>query len=126
MPRKTCPGTSWPPTLADLKADRGIAADDTRDDVKLGQVVDAAVAFIERVHAETYDFEGADDPLLDSPDEVTLGLGTVRLAYRWHDRRRSPDALVSMSELGAGRVPSFDPDIDRMCRLGRYAPAVIA
>lgn len=115
----------WPPELDDLKIDNGIELDDHRDDDKLGQVLAAAVSFIEGVHEETYTFSGEPTDLQPAAD-VLLGLGTVRLAYRWHTRRRSPDALVSMSELGAGRVPSFDPDIDRMCRIGRYAPPVIA
>lgn len=115
----------WPPTLADLKIDQGIPANDTRDDAKLGQVLAAAVRFIEDVHDENYDFGQESGTDLLAAD-VLLGLGTIRLAFRWHTRRRSPDALVAMSELGAGRVPSFDPDIDRMCRIGRYAPPVIA
>jgi hypothetical protein len=31
-----------------------------------------------------------------------------------------------MGELGSGRVPSFDTDIDRLLRIGRFAPAVFA
>ena len=116
---------TWPPELDDLKIDNGVSLDDHRDDEKLGQVLAAAVAFIETVHEETFTFSGSPTDELPAAD-VTLGLGTVRLAFRWHTRRRSPDALVSMSEMGAGRVPSFDPDIDRMCRLGRFAPPVIA
>ncbi len=116
---------AWPPTLADLKVDRGIDVDDGRDDAKLGQVLAAAIAFIKDVHAETYLFADESGSVLP-PADVTLGLGTVRLAYRWHDRRRSPDAMVSMGELGAGRVSSFDSDIDRMCRIGRFAPPVFA
>jgi hypothetical protein len=49
----------------------------------------------------------------------------VRLASRWHTRRRSPDALIEMGELGASRVPSFDPDIDRLLRIGRHALPVV-
>lgn len=55
-----------------------------------------------------------------------LHLGTLRLAGRWHTRRRSPDGLVAMAELGAARVPSFDPDIERLLKIGRYARAVFA
>lgn len=58
-----------------------------------------------------------------TPDLI---LGTLRLAGRWHTRRRSPDGLVSMAELGAARVPSFDPDIERLLKIGRYRGAVFA
>jgi hypothetical protein len=44
----------------------------------------------------------------------------LRLAGRWHTRRRSPDGLVAMAEMGAARVTSFDPDIDRLLRIGRH------
>lgn len=119
--------TVWPPLLADVKIDMGRDEDepDEQDDAQLEQVLAAAVGLIERVHRTRYDFAGESDSLLPAPD-VTMSLGTCRLAARWHTRRRSPDALVAMGELGAGRVPSFDVDIDRMCRLGRFAPAVFA
>lgn len=114
---------TWPPELADLKVDAQLAADDDRDDAALEQTLGAAVSFVERRHRGRYDF--GDDDTLPAPD-FDMALGTVRLAMRWHTRRRSPDALISLGELGAGRVPSFDADIDRMLRIGRYAPSVIA
>jgi hypothetical protein len=116
---------AWPPTLADLKIDMQKDEDDTRDDEALEPMLAAAVAFIEGQHDETYDFAGESGSTLPAPD-VDLMVGTCRLAWRWHTRRRSPDALIQMGELGSGRVPSFDPDIDRLCRLGRFAPPVIA
>lgn len=115
--------TAWPPLLADLKTDAQIPLDDTRDDVELEQVLLAAVTFVARVHRESYDFGAA--PALPAPD-ATMSLGTCRLAMRWHTRRRSPDALISLGDVGASRVPSFDTDIDRMVRIGRYAPPVFA
>ena len=117
----------WPPLLSDLKIDASIDVADVRDDAPLQQVLDASISFVQRVHRGRYDFGLGEsgDELLPAPD-VGIVLGTVRLAARWHTRRRSPDALVSMGELGSGRVPSFDPDIDRMLRIGRYAPSVIA
>lgn len=116
---------TWPPTLDDLKIDKGTALDDTRNDAQLQQVLDAAITLVEDVHAERYDFMGESDSTLPAPP-TTMVLGTCRLAARWHTRRRSPDALVAMGELGQGRVPSFDVDIDRMLRFGRFAPAVFA
>lgn len=117
---------SWPPELADLKRDLGI--EDTRDDATLGDQLSAAIAFVERVRQGAFNFAGDADPLssLPSPHEDLI-LGTVRLAGRWHTRRRSPDGLVNMgSELGSTRVPSFDPDIERLLGVGRYRDSVIA
>lgn len=116
---------AWPPTLADLKIDAQIDPDDTRDDAALQVVLDAAVSFVERVHVANYTFTGEPTVLLpDHPHEMRLG--TARLAYRWHTRRRSPDALIMAGEMGSARVPSFDPDIERMLRIGRYALPVVA
>lgn len=115
--------TVWPPLLEDLKIDAQIPPDDDRDDDELAQVLLAAVKFVERVHREAYNFGAA--PALPAPD-ATMSLGVCRLAIRWHTRRRSPDALISLGDVGASRVPSFDTDIDRMLRIGRYAPPVFA
>jgi len=115
----------WPPTLAELKIDKGIAADDTRDDDALDRMLAASISFVRRIHVGRYNFEPDESSELSVPDEA-MTLGAIRLAIRWQTRKRSPDALVSMGELGAGRVPSFDVDIDRMLRIGRFAPAVFA
>lgn len=110
---------SWPPTLADIRKDRKLADDETREDAQLQQALDAAVAFVERVRPE---FNYA-DPLSDKPEPTADHvLGTVRLAGRWHDRRRASNGQTSMAELGNTSVPSVDPDISRLLRIGRFAP----
>lgn len=48
-----------------------------------------------------------------------MELGTVRLAGRYHARRRSVDGLVVAAELGVARVPYLDPDIRRLLGLGK-------
>lgn len=117
--------TVWPPLLADLKIDSGVPANDARDNDKLTQVLDAAIAFVERVHEGNFTFSGT--PTEDAPaPDADMSLGTIRLALRWHTRRRSPEALVAAGEMGSSRVPSFDPDIDRMLRIGRFSFPVIA
>lgn len=113
----------WPPTLGTLKEDLGIDMDDTRDDDRLQTVLDAAVSFVERVRGEGFDF-GDMSGLPEPSDDLILG--TIRLAGRWHTRRRSPDGLIEMGELGTARVPSFDPDIERLLGIGRYRGAVWA
>ncbi|WP_435582916.1 phage head-tail connector protein [Amycolatopsis thermoflava] len=113
---------SWPPELTELKADLKIG--DDRDDVVLQRQLDASVTFVQRVQPG---FNYDDDPTVDLPEpDADLVLGTVRLAGRWFTRRRSPDALVAMGELGSARIPSFDPDIERLLRIGRYRGPVFA
>src|SRR5262245_43853952 len=118
---------SWPPTRADLKVDMKIDASDTRDDARLDQVLSAAVEFVERVRGGSFLFDPADGAQFGLPAPTPdIILGTLRLAGRWHLRRRSPDGLVSMGELGSTRVASFDPDIDRLLGIGRHRKPVIA
>lgn len=112
----------WPPQLEELKDDMGV--DDVRDDARLQRQLDASVVFVERVRPR---FNYAADPLSELPAPTAdLVLGTLRLAGRWHTRRRSPDGLIQMAELGSARVPSFDPDIERLLGIGRFAAAVFA
>lgn len=116
----------WPPTLASLKTDMKIEADDTRDDERLGQVLDAAVSFVERVRP-AFQYDPTNPDQFDRPEPTSDHvLGTLRLAGRWHLRRRSPDGLVGMGDLGSARVPSFDPDINRLLGLGSSMGPVIA
>jgi hypothetical protein len=100
--------------------DRGLAEDETRSDDQLQMVLDASVAFVERVRP---DVNYTEDPLSELPQPTAdLVLGTVRLASRWHDRRRAPDGQISMGEFGSTSVPSVDPDISRLLGIGRFAP----
>lgn len=111
-------------TLDELKADMSVDLTDTRDDGRLQQVLDAAVAFVQRVRP-VFNYDA--DPLSVLPDvSADVKLGTLRLAGRWHTRRRSPDALIQMAEMGASRVPSFDSDIERLLGIGRFAGPVFA
>lgn len=116
---------AWPPELAALKTDMGMALDDTRDDARLLMCLQAAVVVVERLREGDFDF--ADDPDSDLPaPDADLELGTVRLAWRWHVRRRSPDALVAMADLGTARVPAFDPDIEVKLGIGRHREPRVA
>lgn len=108
---------SWA-TLAELKTDLDFEVIDNRDDVPLQDCLDAAITFVERIHPQ-YFVEGATVP-------ADIKLGTLRLAGRWFTRRRSPDGLVSMADLGAARIPSVDPDIERLLRIGRFRGPVFA
>ncbi|PRX48680.1 hypothetical protein B0I33_104498 [Prauserella shujinwangii] len=117
---------AWPPTLDALKDDLGseYKQGSDRADSQLERCLDAAVRFVQRVRP-SFDYDG--DPLSDLPAPTPdLELGTIRLAGRWYIRRRSPDALIAMGELGSARVPSFDADIDRLLGIGRFRGAVFA
>jgi hypothetical protein len=87
--------------------------------LRLERVFDAAVEFVERIHSGRFNFTGQPSTL--PLPNFNLKLGTVMLAKRWHTRRRSPQMLVAAAEMGSARVPSFDPDIDRLLRLGKHA-----
>jgi hypothetical protein len=110
----------WPPTLADLKLDMGPEYENTTaDDERLQLVLDAAVAFVERVRAGEFNFTADPDSQLPAPSDDLI-LGTLRLAGRWHTRRRSPDGLLQLGELGSGRVPTVDQDVAQMLGIGRF------
>lgn len=115
---------AWPPSLEELKDDLGIDDGDTRDDARLLRVLDSSVAFVQRVRSG-FNYDADPESTLPEPTE-DLRLGTIRLAGRWHTRRRSPDGLIEAGEFGTTRVPSFDPDIERLLGIGRYAPGVFA
>jgi hypothetical protein len=115
----------WPPTLAMLKQDQRIPDTDVRDDDDHTTQLAAAISFVEGRHDGMFDFADDSGSTLPRPP-AEMVLGAIRLAIRWKTRRRSPDALITAGELGSSRVPSFDPDIERMLQIGRYSPPVTA
>lgn len=114
----------WPPSLGLLKSDMGLEQDDIVGADAFRAVLEAAITFVESVRP---DLNFALDPVseLPLPDAATR-LGTIRLAARWKARGRSPEALISMGEFGSARVPSFDPDIERLLKIGRFRKADFA
>ena len=119
---------SWPPTLADLKTEMAIATTDTRADANLTTALNAAIDFVERVRGGAFQFDPNDPAQFSlTPPTGDITLGTLRLARRWHERRRSPDGMVSIApDMGSNRVPSFDADIDRLLGIGRHRGSVVA
>jgi hypothetical protein len=116
---------TWPPCLSDLKTDMGDR--DEQDDSKdgpLSMVLDAAIAKVRDLKGDVFDLGGESAESggeLADPD-ADLILGTLRLAARWHTRRGSTDNLVSLGDAGSAVVPSYDSDIERLLRIGRFAP----
>lgn len=115
--------TTWPPTLTDLKLDLGV--DDTRDDAQMQLDLDGAIDYVQRACADTWNFDGT-KPWLPNPIGADAFLGTLRLAGRTIYRRRSPDGMVAITDMGAVRIPSSDADIERYLQTGRFSPPAFA
>jgi hypothetical protein len=120
---------SWPPSLADLKDYVGVS--DERDDVTLMVALEAAISYVEDpidgVLAGSYNFSGATtgvESLLPAPT-MRIVQGTVRYASRLHNLRRSPDGTIDMGELGNARIPTNDPEIERLLGIGRWRPPMV-
>lgn len=112
---------SWtPPTLDDVKALGSIATD--RDDAVLTALLDTAIAEVTRFHGNRYDFAGK-NVLPPVPDQFAEGI--CFLTLRYNSRRRSLDGQVQAGDASA-RVPSYDTDVERLLRMGRSAPGIVA
>jgi hypothetical protein len=111
---------TWPPTVEEVRQDA--KKDGVPVDLEVLQTnLDAAVSFVQRVRPQfNYTADATLDPAVWPDPTPDLKLGTMRLAARWFARRTSPEALVEMGDLAPGRIPSFDPDIDRLLGIGRY------
>lgn len=118
---------TWPPTLDDLKNDLDIDRDDTRQDDMLTRQLAAAKGFVMRIHRGRYEFGTDAFAALSAlePPGPEMVLGTVRLANRWVSRRRSPDGVIAMGDVGTQTIPGFDSDLERMLEMGRYGGSMI-
>jgi hypothetical protein len=112
----------WPPELQDLKDYVGVS--DNRDDATLAAALQAAVDYVSGVLAGSYNFTGDVLSVLAEPGAAVVQ-GTLLYAFRLHNRRRSPDGTVDMGELGTARIPSNDPDIERLLGIGRWRPPMV-
>jgi|ERR1700758_256485 len=120
------PTHTWPPTLADLKVVLGNPnpTQPHKDDARVNDSLVAAISYVQD-RRRTFNYSGDITSCLPPvPDHIWEG--TVRLAERWDRRHNSPDGVVSMGDMGTGRVPSVDADIERMLGLGRFAGPVTA
>lgn len=113
---------TWPPTVADVKTDTSIKID--TDDDRLSMVLDAAIAYVQDKRKR---FNYTADPLSCDPDPTDdLWLGTVRLAGRWHIRRRSAAGQIYGGDGATDTVPYVDPDIERLLGIGRFTKGAFA
>jgi hypothetical protein len=112
---------TWPPQLRDLLTDMGQDPDGAYSSVLTDQLqmdLDAAVAYVQPRRNFNYTADPL-DPRPAPPDNVWLG--TVRLAKRWNELRRSGAGTADTGALGSNtRTLSVDADIQRMLGLGRY------
>ncbi|MYR93394.1 MULTISPECIES: hypothetical protein [unclassified Streptomyces] len=53
------------------------------------------------------------------PDVIT---GALMLGQRLFARRRSPTGVATYTETGPAYVARWDPDLERLLRVGRWAP----
>jgi hypothetical protein len=118
--------TTWfnAPTLADLKVDAQLEPNDISKDPQLQVVLDAAIAFAMRRRKDLNYDNDVSNP--NPAPDADFRLGVLRLAYRWHTRRRSPDGLIQAGDLGGSRIPGVDSDIARMLGIDRYSGPVFA
>jgi hypothetical protein len=116
---------TWPPVLADFKNDMDVPSDDTRNDTQYAIDLASAIAFVEAVCADQWNFD-LTKPWLPAPVDALAWQGTLRLAARYAYRRRSPDGMVNMGDAGGVKIPTTDLDIDRMLRIGAYSPPTFA
>ena len=110
----------WPPQLDDLKAEIGRSRSDTADDPQLQIDLDAAVAYVERELYGDFNFAGSPTSTLPAVSGDVF-LGTLRLAFRWWNRRRSPEGVIDLGDVGmVTRVARIDSDVERMLGIGSY------
>lgn len=97
------------PSLEDLKAWLGLAADDTEDDVVLQESLNAALE--QQARAVCYPCDGFGDPVVSADLREAIMLRSQRLAAR----RNSPEGVLGLSGTGgdfvSARVPAFDADV---------------
>lgn len=113
---------TWPPTITDVKTDASIVVD--TDDDRLQMTVDAAVAFVQGKR-KRFNYDA--DPSSDLPDPTDdLWLGTVRLAGRWHTRRRSAAGQIYGGDGASDTVSYVDPDIAQLLGIGKWVKGAFA
>jgi hypothetical protein len=95
------------PTPSELAAWLKIPGDlDAAREAQLQMCIDAAIDYIE------------DRCELPNAWNQRIRLAVLMQAARWHKRKDSPEGVAGFGEMGAVRVMSLDPDIERI--LSRY------
>ena len=107
--------TTWTDTAA-VKAYLGLNPADVFDEAALDGAVAAANAYLDRLPARlTSTIDEPPAPLATATQAATMQ------AARWYSRRNSPQGVANFEELGAAYVSRYDPDLERLLRIGRSA-----
>lgn len=114
----------WPPTLPTLFKDAQSQVKESESEA-LQLVLDTAIEFVEDKRSDLAFSMGEISKTKPPPDKMVV-LGTIRLALRWHFRRRALQGFVDAGEQGVQRLPASDDDLHRMLKIGRYRKAITA
>lgn len=121
MPIRTDPTAPWLP-IADVLDQLGV---DVTDDAKVASIErtrKAAAALVERARPDLVTRDAAAETgWTFVPSDAAIVDGAVLLTARLFARRSSPAGLASFGEFGPAAVLRFDPDIERLIGVGRYA-----
>jgi hypothetical protein len=116
-----------PTTVADVKAQLAIATDDTRDDTRLGAIVDAVNSMVRtwRVSVAAVDDDQVLDVVVDPAWPYRVVYGSTLLAARYYRRKNSPAGVEAMGAAGAVYVMRTDPDVAQLLQLGTHSPPTV-
>lgn len=112
-------------TVEEVCAVIGIAVPDdgTPDGVWMRQCVGSINALardcVPRLRAGTSGESGSED----WPEDIRTGL--IMWAQRQWARRSSPTGITGYSDSGATYVARWDPDVERLLRIGKWARPVV-
>lgn len=82
----------------------------------------AAAAYVERNRPDLLTLVELTPTYLPTPEVFE---GALLLTARLHARKASPTGLASYGEFGPAAVLRFDPDVERLLGVGRYAPPAV-
>lgn len=97
-----------------VKAYLGVTTLTAADTAHLSVVADAVNVYVTALNAGSAEFP------------ADMQLGAIMLAGRLYTRRNSPNGVATFTDMGASYVARYDPDVERLLRIGKYAPGVVA
>lgn len=115
-------------TSAQILAELGLteAQLSAADIAHLGVTVDAVNAYVGRI---PWAYVVPQDPVVDptAPWAGDTTLGALILGSRLYTRRNSPLGMAAFTEEGgASYIARYDPDVDRLLRIGKHHPGIVA
>lgn len=90
------------------------------DRTALQDACNAAAGYVEGIHPELFD--EADPPVYTPTPEIKLG--AIMLAARYLARRGTTLGVAGFSDFGSSPILRYDPDIQRLLRIGPHAPFI--